>query len=112
MDQVVQRKLKEAAEEYGNENLLVILGTPDTESADIYAETVIAGDPTYAGALAGLPLRLKVYHVFEDEIKEAIPADVYEEQIGLMELSLDCDGIKAVMNEARKKYMGQLSGFQ
>ena len=107
MDQVVQTKLKEAAEEYGNENLLVVLGTPDTESADIYAETVIAGDPTYAGALAGLPLRLAVYHVFEDEIREAIPGDIYQEQIGLMELSLDSDGIRAVMKESREKYMAQ-----
>ena len=107
MDQVVQTKLKEAAEEYGSENMLVILGTPDTESADIYAETVIAGDPTYAGPLAGLPLRLPVYHVFEDEIREAIPEDVYQEQIGLMEMSLDSEEIRKVMKEAREKYMSQ-----
>jgi hypothetical protein len=104
MDQVVQKKLKEATEEYGAENLVVILGTPDTESADIYAETVIAGDPTYAGPLAGVPLGLSVYHIFEDEIKDAIPADVYEEEIGLMELSLDSDGIRNAMKEAREKY--------
>lgn len=104
MDQVVQKKLKEATEQYGAENLLVILGTPDAESADIYAETVIAGDPTYAGPLAGLPLGLAVYHIFEDEIKNAIPSDIYEEEIGLMELSLDSDGIRNVMKEAREKY--------
>jgi len=107
MDQVVQTKLKEAAEEYGSGNLLVILGTPDVESADIYAETVIAGDPTYAGALADVPLGLAVYHIFEDDIREVIPEDIYRDRIGLMELSLDSDGIRAVMKEARSKYMAR-----
>jgi len=107
MDQVVQSKLKDAAEELGSENMLVILGTPDTESADIYAETVIAGDPTWSGPLAGMPLRLAVYHIFEDEIKAAIPEDLYQEHVGLMELSLDRDEICRVMQEAREKYMAQ-----
>jgi len=104
MDQLVQNKLKDATEEYGAENMLVILGTPDTESADIYAETVIAGDPTYAGPLAGVPLGLAVYHIFEEDIKDALPSDVYEDEIGLMELSLDSDGIRRAMKEAREKY--------
>ena len=107
MDQVVQGKLKEAAEKHGAENILVVLGTPDTESVEIYAETVMAGDPTYSGPLAGLPLRVSVYHVFEDEIKKAIPADLYQEHVGLMELALDRDDICKVIREAREKYMIQ-----
>ena len=102
---MVQSKVKEAAEEHGNDNILVILGTPDTESADIYAETLIAGDPTWSGPLAGVALGLRVYHVFEDEIKEAIPEDLFQEHVGLMELSLDRDEICRVMQEARVKYM-------
>jgi hypothetical protein len=104
MDQLVQEELKKAAEKYGNEDLMVILGCPDPDSADIYAETVIAGDPTYAGPLAGVALRLPVYHILEDEIKEAIPQDVYQEHVGLMELSLDKEGICRVLREAREKY--------
>jgi glycine reductase len=104
MDQVVQSELIKAAEKYGKENLLVVLGTPDTESADIYAETVRAGDPTYAGPLAGVALKLDVYHILEDEIKNAIPEAVYQEHVALMELSLDKDGICQVMQEAREKY--------
>lgn len=97
-------ELKKDAEQYGNENLLVVLGTPDAESADIYAETVIAGDPTYAGPLAGIALKLPVYHILEDEIKEAVPESVYQEHVGLMELSLDKDSICQAMREAREKY--------
>ena len=104
MDQLVQEELKKAAEKFGSENVLVILGCPDADSADIYAETVIAGDPTYAGPLAGVALHLPVYHVLEDEIKEAIPEDVYQEHVGLMELSLDKDEICKAMQEAREKY--------
>ena len=104
MDQLVQQKLKDSAEKYGNENLLVILGCPDAESADIYAETVIAGDPAFAGPLAEVALNLPVYHILEDDIKELIPQEVYQEHVGLMELSLDKDAICKIMQEAREKY--------
>ncbi len=106
MDQVVQKTLLEAAEKYGRENLLVILGSPDADSADIYAETVTMGDPTYAGPLAGVALGLEVYHILEDEIKQAIPEDVYMEQVGVAELSLDRDQIVEAMKQARQKYSG------
>ncbi len=97
--------MQKAAEKYGNDQVYVILGTPDAESADIYAETVTAGDPTYAGPLAGVALRLNVYHILEDEIKSAIPEDLYQEHVALMELSLDKDEICAAMQNAREKYL-------
>lgn len=101
MDQVVQEEVKKAAETYGSENVYIILGSPDEDSAEIFAETVTTGDPTYAGALAGVALNLPVYHILEDEVKEAIPEDVYQEQVGLMELSLDKDEIIQAMKNAR-----------
>jgi glycine/sarcosine/betaine reductase complex component A len=105
MDQVVQEELKKAAEKYGNENIVVILGSPDEDSADIFAETVTVGDPTYAGPLAGVALGLPVYHILEDEIKGEIPEDVYQDQIGLMELSLDKESICNAIKQAREKYL-------
>ncbi|SDI37994.1 Glycine reductase complex selenoprotein A [Alteribacillus bidgolensis] len=101
MDQVVQEEVKKATEKYGSENVYVILGSPDEDSAEIFAETVTAGDPTYAGPLAGVALGLPVYHILEDEIKELIPEDVYQDQIGLMELSLNKDEIIDAMKSAR-----------
>jgi hypothetical protein len=103
MDQEVQGKIKQAAEEYGNANVVVILGSPDPDSADIYAETVTLGDPTFAGPLAGVSLRLPVYHILEDEIKSQIPEDVYQEQIGISEISLDKDAICEMMKKARER---------
>ncbi len=105
MDQVVQEELKKAAEKYGNDNVIVILGSPDEDSADIFAETVTVGDPTYAGPLAGVALGLAVYHILEDEIKQEIPEDIYQDQVGLMELSLDKDQICNAMKKARETFL-------
>lgn len=105
MDLEVQGSLLKAVEEHGRENVMVILGSPDADSADIYAETVTVGDPTYAGPLAGVALSLQVYHILEDEVKEQIDPTVYENEIGLMELSLDKDAICEAMRTARTKFL-------
>jgi betaine reductase len=93
MDLQNQQRVKEAAEKYGAENVLVVLGTGDVEGASIYAETVTAGDPTYAGPLAGVPLGLPVYHVFNSKIKELVEPGVWEEQVSMMEMVLNPEGL-------------------
>ncbi len=104
MDLQNQQRIKEAAEKYGPENLVVILGSSDPEGAEIYAETVTNGDPTFAGPLAGVQLGLAVYHIFEPEIKEKIDPALWEEHIAMMEMVLDvpklCEAVKAI----REKY--------
>ena len=51
MDLQNQQRVKDAGEKYGTD-CIAILGSSDAEGAEIYAETVTAGDPTYAGPLA------------------------------------------------------------
>lgn len=92
------------SEKYGAENVVVILGGAEAESAGLSAETVTNGDPTYAGPLAGVSLGLRVYHVIEDEIKNEFDADVYEEQCGMMEMVLDVDAIKKEVGSMREQY--------
>ncbi len=104
MDQENQQRIKELAEEYGEENLLVVLGGAEAEASGLACETVTNGDPTFAGPLAGVQLGLACYHVFEPEIKEAIDEDVYEEQIGMMEMVLDMEDIIEEVKEYRDKY--------
>jgi len=98
-----QRRVKELTEKYGAENMVVFIGGAEGEAAGIAAETVTAGDPTFAGPLAGVQLGLRVYHPVEPEFKEAVDADVYDEQIGMMEMVLDVDEIieevKAIRDE-------------
>lgn len=104
MDLENQRRIKELAEKYGPENLIVILGGGEAEAAGLTAETVTAGDPTYAGPLAGVRLGLDVYHVFEPEIKEEVDAKVYDEQVGMMEMVLDVDAIVKEVKTIREQH--------
>jgi hypothetical protein len=43
-----------------------------------------------------------VLHVFEADVKDQVPADVYEAQVALMEMSLDREAILAGLEEARR----------
>ena len=100
MDLENQQRVKDAAEKYGAENV-------DPEGAEIYAETVTLGDPTFAGPLAGVPLGLCVCHVLEPEIKAEADAAKWDEQIGMMEMVLNVDALADAvrkMREANSKY--------
>lgn len=104
MDLENQKRVKEFTEEYGAENIVVVLGAAEGEAAGLAAETVTAGDPTFAGPLAGVQLGLRVYHVCEAEIKNEVDAEVYEEQVSMMEMVLDIDDIAKEMNSIRDEY--------
>ena len=104
MDLQNQQRIKDAVEKYGPENVVVILGSSDAEGAEIYAETVSNGDPTYAGPLAGVQSGLAVFHVFEQEIRDECDANAWEEQISMMEMVLDIDAIKSEMESIRQQF--------
>ena len=93
MDLENQARIKALAETHGSENLIVVLGGAEAEASGLAAETVSAGDPTFAGPLSGVPLGLKAYHIFE--LKDELDAAAYEEQISMMEMVLDMDAIIA-----------------
>lgn len=105
MDLENQKRVKEFAEEYGNENLVVLLGAAEAEAAGLTAETVMGGDPTFAGPLANVELKLETYHVVEEEVKELFDPDVYDEEIGMMEMVLDVDEISEEMNDIREEFL-------
>jgi betaine reductase len=102
MDLNSQETIKRLADEHGTEHLLVILGAPDAESAEIAAETVVLGDPTYAGALAEAQLGLSVYHALEEEFRSLVDDDVWEEQIGVMADVLEAEEISAAVKGMRE----------
>ena len=101
MDLENQQRVKDAAEKVGADNLVVVLGSSDPEGAEIYAETVTLGDPTFAGPLAGVPLGLCVYHVFEEEMKSETDPAAWEEQIGMMEMVLNTGALAASVKKMR-----------
>ena len=94
---------KKAADRYGRDNLVVILGSPDADSSELYAETLMNGDPSWTGPLAGVALNLPVFHIMEPEIKSQIDPEVYAEHLELMEIALDVDKITQGLNRVRKK---------
>ena len=103
MDLQSQAAIARLAETHGSENLVVLLGAPDPESAEIAAETVVLGDPACAGALAETQLGLDVYHILEDEIRATLPVDIYDEQVGIMADVLDAAELTAAVAGMRGK---------
>jgi betaine reductase len=106
MDPDNQKKIKEIAEGNGDgasNNVIVVLGASDLEGARISAETVTSGDPSYTGPLAGVSLGLPVYHILEPEMKEVIPADIYEEEVGIWLLSVDTESLGKEFKAIREK---------
>jgi hypothetical protein len=60
------------------------------------------GDPSFAGVLGGLALGLKSYHIFE--LKDEVPADVWEKEMAFEELQIEderIEEIRRVMAEVR-----------
>lgn len=104
MDLEIQGRVVDLVEKYGAENIIVLIGGAEAEAAGLAAETVTAGDPTYAGPLAGVPLGLRVYHVVEPEFKESVDEAAYEDQISMMEMVLDVDEIISEVSAMRNEF--------
>ena len=86
------------------ENQKRVRGAGEGEAAGLAAETVPAGDPTFAGPLTGVQLGLSVFHVCEPQIKDEVDPDVYDEQVGMMEMVMDVDDIISEMSSIRDEY--------
>ena len=104
MDLQNQQRIIDAAEKYGAENCVVILGSSDAEGAEIYAETVASGDPTFAGPLAGVSLGLSVYHIFDEDIRSECNEAQWEEQISMMEMVLEPEALAAAVKGMRDEF--------
>jgi glycine/sarcosine/betaine reductase complex component A len=96
-----QDRIKRLADEHGTDSLVVVLGAADLEAIEVAAETLTAGDPAYVGALAGVPLGLPVVHILDEDVKEQVDPGVYEDQVGLLEMSLDTGTVRDAMRKLR-----------
>jgi glycine reductase len=101
VDTEKQAIIKRLADDLGTEDLVVVIGAIDSEVAQVTAETMTFGDPSFIGPLAGVSLRLPIYHILESEVKEAVPQSVYKEQVGFMELVADTEEINRTFREIR-----------
>jgi glycine reductase len=94
MDPENQDRIKSLVDEHGADDLVVVLGAADLEALEVAAETLTIGDPAYVGPLAGVQLGLPVVHILEDDVKESVDPAVWDEQVGLLEMTIDVDQIK------------------
>ncbi len=103
MDLESQEKILRLSQDHDPKDLVVLIGAPDPEAAEITAETVVSGDPAFAGALAGTQLGLDVYHVLDDDVKAEVPDDVWDDQIGVMSDVLEADALVEAVKSMRKQ---------
>jgi|SRR5579864_7347085 len=101
MDLEDQETIQQVVDRVGSDDLVVLLGSPNQESAELYAATVTMGDPTFAGPLAGVQLGLPVFHILEPEIVSQLPADVFAAQLQMAALTLETEPIFDVVRRIR-----------
>jgi glycine reductase len=98
-----QGVIKRLADQYGSENLTVVLGNGEANGVEVFAETVTEGDPSYAGPLAGVALKIPVYHVLEEEVISEVPDQLREEKLQLSSLVIDVEPMHQVLEASRAK---------
>jgi glycine reductase len=54
------------------------------------------------GPLAGVPLGLPVVHILDEDVKQQIDPAVYDEQVGLLEMTLDVESVRTAMAKFRE----------
>ena len=95
--------IKRLADQYGPENLVVVLGNGEANGVEVFAETVTQGDPTYAGPLAGVALKIPVYHVLEPEVVDVVPETLRQEKLELSALVIDVEPMHQALEASRAK---------
>src|SRR5688572_25829044 len=98
-----QGVIRRLADQYGPENLTVVLGNREANGVEVFAETVTEGDPSYAGPLAGVALKIPVYRVLEEEVIAAVADQLREEKLQLSSLVIDIEPLHQVLQAARDK---------
>ena len=80
----------------------MVYGLNQPASLKVMTQTFKSGAPSFAWPLAGVALGLESYHILE--LKDQIPAEVWSEQMGMIELELEDETVQkilAAMAEAR-----------
>lgn len=77
-----------------------MFGVNEPQLLRIMTSTFREGDPSYAGALAGVALGLDCFHVLE--LKSEIPAAVWEEHMALEELQIEDENLEMILEAMRK----------
>ena len=88
-------------EQMGTDDVVAVLGANSAAAVEMTALTLKSGDPSYAGALAGVALGIPSFHILEPEIVGQIDAALYERELALSALAMDVDAVVAPMKAIR-----------
>lgn len=91
--------MRKLADEFGTDELVIVLGLNQLETLRIFATTFKDGDPAFAGPLAGVALGLQSFHIFE--LKDEIPADVWAADMVMEELAVEDEVIEQICQTMR-----------
>lgn len=76
----------------------MVWGITNEQYLEVGSRTVIDGDPSWSGPLAGESLKLQVFHILEPEIRNRIPQDVYDDELMLLELAIGDEKIRKTVS--------------
>jgi hypothetical protein len=89
MDLEGQGRIKQVVEQAGTENVVAVLGANSPTAVEMTALTLKSGDPSYAGALAGVALGIPSYLILEPDIVEQLDRSLYERELALSAMAMD-----------------------
>ena len=101
MDLEGQGRIQQVVRQSGTDNVIAVLGANSATAVEMTAMTIMSGDPSYAGPLAGVALGIPSYHILEPEVVEQIDPAVYEKELALSALAMDVDEVIAPMRAIR-----------
>ena len=101
MDLEGQGRIRRIVEQAGTDDVVAVLGANSAAAVEMTALTLKSGDPSYAGALAGIALGIPSFHILEPEIVGQIDAALYERELALSALAMDVDEVVAPMKSIR-----------
>jgi hypothetical protein len=90
-----QDEVKELADKHGNKDLIIVFGLNQPFTLRTMGVTFQDGDPSFSGSLGGVALGLKSYHILE--LKDQIPEDVWEEEMGMKEFEIEDDLVDNIL---------------
>ncbi|MBV9327152.1 MAG: hypothetical protein JO352_25640 [Chloroflexi bacterium] len=102
MDRADQQDILSVVEQRGRDNVVVLLGTPDSKSTEVWGKTVVSGDPTATGPLTNVPLGLALFHVAETAADPYAQQAAYWPQLGPKLQELDTGPILQALDESRR----------
>ena len=102
MDLESQGRIKQVVEGAGSTaDIVAVLGANSAAAVEMTATTLKSGDPSWAGALAGIALGIPAFHILEASVTRQVDPAVYERELALSAMATDVDEVTAPLRVLR-----------